>query len=237
MREFVRDFCRIAEETFDLQAPVVELGSYQVAGQEGLADLRPIFGAKQYIGCDMRPGIGVDRVENLPRLSFADGSIPTIVCLDTLEHVFEVSGSIAEIHRVLSDGGVFVVSSVFNFPIHSHPYDYWRFTPECLARLLSMFSCQFVASQGSEDAPHTVYGLGFKGPTAAEMGPRLGRFEVALRGVMLQHFRNDVGTFIGKRIARRGRARIACAYPYYWWRRRRYACDRELFYRLTAQSK
>jgi hypothetical protein len=90
MREFVRDFCRISEEILNLEAPVVELGSYQVEGQEGLADLRPIFGAKQYIGCDMRSGTGVDRVENLPKLSFGGGSVHTIVYLDTLEHVFEV---------------------------------------------------------------------------------------------------------------------------------------------------
>ena len=114
MREFVREFCRMSEETLDLKAPVVEIGSYQVVGQEGFSDLRPIFGGKQYIGCDMRPGIGVDRIESLPKLSFASGSIPTIVCLDPLEHIFEIGASIAEIHRVLSSKGVFVVSSVFN---------------------------------------------------------------------------------------------------------------------------
>ena len=49
MREFVRDFCRICEETLHLEEPVVEIGSFQVEGQEGFSDLRPIFGAKQYI--------------------------------------------------------------------------------------------------------------------------------------------------------------------------------------------
>jgi len=237
MRQFVRDFCRISEEFLNLEAPVVELGSYQVEGQEGFADLRPIFGTKQYIGCDMRAGPGVDRVENLPKLSFADGSVPTIVCLDTLEHVFEITESIAEIYRVLSDRGVFVVSSIFNFPIHSHPHDFWRFTPECFVRLLDIFSCQFVASQGSETSPHTVYGIGFKGRSAEEMAPWLGRFEEAFRAVMLWHLRNDVETFIGKRITRGGRARIACAYPYYIWRRQRYECDRKQFYRLTTRFK
>ena len=53
----------MSEETLDLKAPVVEIGSYQVVGQEGFSDLRPIFGGKQYIGCDMRPGIGVDWID------------------------------------------------------------------------------------------------------------------------------------------------------------------------------
>jgi hypothetical protein len=107
---------------------------------------------------------------------------------------------------VLSDRGVFVVSSIFNFPIHNPPHDFWRFTPECFVRLLDIFSCQFVASQGRETAPHTVYGIGFKGRTAKEMAPWVGRFEEAFRAVMLRHLRNDVETFINKRIARRGRS-------------------------------
>jgi hypothetical protein len=237
MREFVRDFCRISEETLHLEEPVVEIGSFQVEGQEGFSDLRPIFGSKQYIGCDMRPGIGVDRVENLPKLSFPSGSVPSIVCLDTLEHVFEITESIREIYRVLSDKGVFVVSSVFNFPIHSHPYDFWRFTPQCFARLLDMFSCQFVASQGSETAPHTVYGIGFKGRSAQEMMPWFTRFEQRFHGVLQQNLRNDVEGFFGKKIARRGRARVTCGYPYYLWQRRRYERDRKRFYRLTTRFK
>jgi hypothetical protein len=234
MREFITDFCRISEETLDLQAPVVEIGSYQVVGQEGFSDLRPVFGGKQYIGCDMRPGI--DRIESLPKLSFASGSIPTIVCLDTLEHIFEIGASIAEIHRVLSSKGVFVVSSVFNFPIHSHPYDFWRFTPECFARSLDIFSYQFVAAQGTETAPHTVYGIGFKGRSAQEMRPWRNRFEEVFRGVMQHRLQNDLKGFLEKKTMRRGRARVACAYPYYLWRRDRYVRDRERFYRLATRS-
>lgn len=224
----------MSEETLDLQAPVVEIGSYQVDGQEGFADLRPIFGVKQYIGCDMRPGIGVDRIESLPKLSFPSGSIPTIVCLDTLEHIFEIGESIAEIHRVLSDRGVFVVSSVFNFPIHSHPYDFWRFTPECFARLLDIFSYQFVAAQGTETAPHTVYGIGFKGRSPQEMTPWRNRFEAAFRAQMQQNLQNDIEGFIEKKMVRRGRVRIVCGYPYYLWKRYRYKHDRERFYRLAT---
>ena len=47
-------------ETFALSGPVLEIGSYQVAGQEALADLRGLFPDREYTGVDLRPGPGVD---------------------------------------------------------------------------------------------------------------------------------------------------------------------------------
>ncbi len=40
--------------------PIVEIGSLQVPGQEGFADLRPLFPGRCYVGCDLRPGPGVE---------------------------------------------------------------------------------------------------------------------------------------------------------------------------------
>jgi hypothetical protein len=50
-----------------------------------------------------------------------------------------------------------------NFPIHSYPYDYWRFTPEAFRSLLIPFTHSLVDFAGESDFPHTVVGLGFKG--------------------------------------------------------------------------
>jgi hypothetical protein len=36
----------------------VEIGALQVAGQEAISDLRPLFPGKIYIGCDMRSACG-----------------------------------------------------------------------------------------------------------------------------------------------------------------------------------
>ena len=57
--------------------PIVEIGAFQVSGQEAIADLRPIFPGKRYIGCDMQPGPGVDRIEDIHALSFASGEVGT----------------------------------------------------------------------------------------------------------------------------------------------------------------
>ena len=51
-----------------------EFGSFQVEGQEGYANLRGMFPGKVYVGCDMRPGPGVDRVEDVSAINEPDGS-------------------------------------------------------------------------------------------------------------------------------------------------------------------
>ncbi len=47
--------------------------------------------------------------ESLP---YADGSFSVIVCLDTLEHVRDLSATIREIARVLAPGGIFIFDTI-----------------------------------------------------------------------------------------------------------------------------
>ena len=70
-----------------------------------------------------------------------------------------------EMLRILQPGGTLIISSVFEFPIHGHPNDFWRFTPEGFRSLLSVFPQSFVASYGrNSEWPQSVVGVGFKGP-------------------------------------------------------------------------
>lgn len=154
-----------------------EFGSYQVPGQEDLADLRDLFPDKAYVGCDRRPGHGVDRIEDLHRLSLVSGSCPHVLCLDTLEHVERPWVAVRELVRVLAPDGLCVLSVPFAFPIHEHPADYYRFTPQGLMVLvtdaLSSERCApeggqaFVTSQGPGLAPHTVAAVIRKSVSAA----------------------------------------------------------------------
>lgn len=164
MRDNVRAIVRIAAETLALDGPVYEFGSYQVDDQIGLADLRSCFRGRQFIGCDMRPGPGVDRVEDLGHLSLADDAARTIVCVETLEHVFAVQRAVDEMLRVLAPGGVIVVTTPFDFRLHDYPSDYWRLTPACLSRLLAPLAAGLVGWQGLESDPHTVFAVACKAP-------------------------------------------------------------------------
>jgi SAM-dependent methyltransferase len=171
MRPAVLEFARDVAEHLPLALPLVELGSRAADGQEADADLRGIFGVAEHIGCDLQDGPGVDRIEDVHALSFADGSVGTVICLETLEHVADPIRAVEEMHRVLRPGGVLAISSLMFFPIHAHPWDYWRFTPEGFERLLAPFESRFVVAQGWELMPEGVFGIAVKGK--AELGPAL----------------------------------------------------------------
>lgn len=62
-------------------------------------------------------------------LPFADGSFDTVVCLNTLEHIYDAPSVVAELARVVKPGGQVHVTVPFMFRIHGHPDDYFRATP------------------------------------------------------------------------------------------------------------
>jgi SAM-dependent methyltransferase len=172
MRDHNKAFCRVAAETFECPGPVYEFGSYQVEGQVDYADLRSFFGNRGYVGCDMRPGPGVDRVEDVSAMTLANDSVGTILCIETFEHVFEIRRAFDEVFRVLRPGGIFLLTSPFNFRIHAYPDDYWRMTPNCLRRMLAPYGGRVTGYQGHPKFPHTVMGLAVKAPAPADFGAR-----------------------------------------------------------------
>ncbi len=164
MQESIKLFVKVLAQNIPASGPVYEFGSLQVPGQEGWADLRPYFPGVEYIGCDMRPGPGVDRVEDLERgVAIADGQAAVVLSMETLEHVFDVFKAVAEMKRVLQpDEAVLVISSLMRFKIHGYPHDFWRFTPQCFARLLSDMDLCLVGSLGDRHFPVSVFGVGVR---------------------------------------------------------------------------
>jgi len=162
MRPSIKQFVKICGETLPIQEPIYEFGSMQVPGQEGFADLRPCFPGKKYIGADISQGTGVDVILNLHNISLQSGSVGTVISCDTLEHVEYPRKALSELYRILSPGGILIISSVMLYNIHAAPNDYWRFTPEGFKSLLSQFPSSYVDWNGNEENPHTVIGVGMK---------------------------------------------------------------------------
>jgi SAM-dependent methyltransferase len=162
MNRFLHGVARAVAETFDLPGPVLEIGSYQVAGQEDIADLRGLFPGKPYVGVDLRAGPGVDRVADVEALPHADASIGTVIAMNTFEHVPHFWRAFEEVRRVLRPDGALLVCCPFYFHIHHHPRDYWRFTPDAFELLLADYPHRIVGWHGPPQRPANVWALAFR---------------------------------------------------------------------------
>lgn len=196
MRGNIREFVRVVAETLPILQPVVEVGALQVPDQPYSADLRPFFAQTEYIGCDIRPGPGVDRIEDVHQLSFAADTLGTVLMLETLEHVRNPLQAMSEVFRVLRPGGLAVISSCMDFPVHEHPADYWRFAPQGFDLLLERFIPRQVYVQGVPVLPHSLAGVGLKpGPTDSDSA-HWGRFAQRVRtipGTLTQEVPPEIG--------------------------------------------
>ena len=103
-----------------------------------------------------------------------------MLCIETFERALrKVRKAFDEVFRLVRPGGIFVITSPLNFRIHAYPDDYWRMTPNCLRRLLSPYAARIAGYQGHHAFPHTVMGVGFKAPAAADGAARAERLVAA----------------------------------------------------------
>lgn len=122
------DFAIAARRDFGIvPGHVLEVGSYNVNGS-----IRTAFepGAAGYVGIDISPGPGVDRVlwsHEIDRV-WPPCTFDTVLCCETLEHDPKPWVTVAQMHAVLKPGGtLFVSTPTFGFPLHRFPKDYYRF--------------------------------------------------------------------------------------------------------------
>ena len=98
---------------------VCEFGSYNVNGSA-----RPLFvGCEKYVGIDIRPGPGVDIVDDAATWEPPDGKFfDTVVSTEVLEHcsVEDQQRIIHNAHWVIRERGVFLLTAATDpRPIHS----------------------------------------------------------------------------------------------------------------------
>jgi len=203
MNEFLHGMVRATAETFDLPEPILEVGAYQVAGQHAIADLRPLFPGKKYIGLDKRPGPGVDCVADVEALPQAAGSVGSVIAISTFEHVPRFWRAFEEIFRVLRPDGALLVACPFYFYIHAFPNDYWRFTPAALELLLESYPTRVMGWHGPTRRPINVWALAFR---------------ESCRTVTQELFQQY-----------QARLQIYCRQPVRWQKKLRYSLGRLLF--------
>ena len=116
--------------------PVLEVGSRLTHDTATWALYRGKDNEK-WIGIDMQGGCNVDIVMDVEALTFKDDTFNACLCSEVFEHVAGPAKALREIYRVLKKGGNVLITTMFAFPIHNYPSDYWRFSPEGLALLLT----------------------------------------------------------------------------------------------------
>jgi len=97
---------------------------------------------------DISPARKPDVVGDAHHIPFPDASFERVVCAEMLEHADDPRQVVAEIQRVLVQGGIAVLTTRFAFPVHDAPGDYWRFTPYGLKKLFAGFEIIELTSDG-----------------------------------------------------------------------------------------
>lgn len=131
VRLFV-DQCRALAEP-----SVLELGARRVAGLPSTRRDGWVPHAREYLGTDVRPGLDVDVVADVHRLADQLGTnrFDAIISCSTFEHLKYPHLAAHQIMCALRVGGLLFVQTHQRFPLHAHPYDYFRFSREALAGL------------------------------------------------------------------------------------------------------
>ncbi len=81
----------------------------------------------------LNPDKGDPYIEDLP-YTYAD-TFGTAVCLNVLEHVQNPFRVFAAFYQIMKQDSLLILETVFSFPYHPSPMDYWRYSPDCLKYL------------------------------------------------------------------------------------------------------
>jgi hypothetical protein len=158
------------ERACAMEAPrVLELGTKRSLLDRSTMHCDFVPHAAEYLGTDIEPGVDVDIVADVHRLSQVVGreSFDIIISCSTFEHFKYPHLAAHEVLKSLRVGGLVFIQTHQSFPLHAFPYDYFRFSREALSGLFSTrmgfvlhgtdyeFPCSIVseADPGGRDHP------------------------------------------------------------------------------------
>lgn len=114
------------------------------------------------VNVDIGSYAGVHVVADLTNLPFESESIDGFICDNVLEHVESPERAISEMKRIMKTGAVGYISTPFQYPFHSSPSDYTRWTEQGLRLLFKDFEMVEIGTRSGYFSTLTVvlcYGL------------------------------------------------------------------------------
>lgn len=116
---------------------VLELGTKRSFNERPTRHDAWVPHASEFIGSDIEEAVDVDAVADVHRLSEAFGteSFDIIISCSSFEHFKYPQLAAHQIMKTLKTGGLLFIQTHQSFPLHSSPYDYFRFSEEALRAL------------------------------------------------------------------------------------------------------
>lgn len=105
----------------------------------GPSQFRQLTGRFSTVGIDFYPYDLVEIVADLTKpLPLQDGVADILLLSNVLEHMPTPQNLLTECYRILKPGGLIIGTVPFFIKIHQEPYDFFRYTPYALKRLLTL---------------------------------------------------------------------------------------------------
>ncbi len=133
-RRSILAFVREAADSLPSGARVLDIGA-------GDAPYRELFAHCDYVTNDWPGSVHewaaeADVIASADALPLPDASIDAALLTQMLEHVPDPAAVLGEAARVLRPRGEVFLTVPFVWELHELPFDFWRFTPASLERLL-----------------------------------------------------------------------------------------------------
>ena len=113
----------------------------------------------EIINLDLEATENADIVADGRSLPIRTRSVSLVISQAVLEHTPETQLNLAEIERVLVNGGILYLEVPFMQPYHAHPHDYFRFTHKGLISYLDRFD---IIEEGISVGPASATSLNLK---------------------------------------------------------------------------
>ena len=153
MHASVMTFGKAAIKDSDVRGKrIIEVGSMNVNGS--LRGHVESFTPSTYVGVDFIAGLGVDVVCDANDLvkRFGNNSFDVVISTEMLEHAENWRAAVYAIKHVLVPSGLLLLTARGpGFPLHGHPHDWNRFTPNDMARIFADFT--IVTLQADPECP------------------------------------------------------------------------------------
>lgn len=129
----------------------------------GSKPYKALFPVSEYIGADIEVSGHDHRNEEIDvyydgkTLPFKDESFESVFSSEVLEHVFNLSEMLDELHRVLKPGGNMLLTVPFVWDEHEIPYDFARYTSFGLKHILQEKGFVVIEEKKTTDYVSTIF--------------------------------------------------------------------------------